>query len=67
MIAGSYMNNVGIRYGFVRSADGKITLFNPPRSTETQVWDINNEGAIVGWYWKGLKGNSPFYAFLRTP
>ncbi len=60
-ITGTYLVN-NLRHGFVRSADGKITKFDPPGATETEPVAINASGTIVGSY--GTSNTSA--GFIRT-
>jgi hypothetical protein len=51
-------------HGFVRDRDGKITTFDPPRSTRTMPTSINDAGAITGWFTYSHGGE---HGFLRSP
>jgi hypothetical protein len=51
-------------HGFVRSAAGTITSFDPPGSTTTQVRSINAAGTITGFYFVGFE---TYYGFVRSP
>lgn len=48
VIVGSYTDRFDRERGFLRSADGTITNFNPPHSTLTNPSSINDGGMIVG-------------------
>ena len=48
VIAGNYVDGTYGEHGFVRTAQGKITTFDPPGSVFTSVWSINNFGQIAG-------------------
>jgi len=54
----------GGAHGFVRDSGGKITTFDPPRSTYTMPTSINDAGAITGWY---VDASSVTHGFLRGP
>ena len=54
----------GGRHGFVRDSGGKITTFDPPRSTYTMPKSINDAGAITGWFTYAHGGE---HGFLRSP
>jgi len=48
---GWYVDSAGITHGFKRSANGsKTATIDPPGSTLTNAWSINNSGTIVGTY-----------------
>ena len=51
-------------HGFERDLDGKITTFDPPRSTRTFPTSINAAGAITGWF---TYAHSKEHGFLRSP
>lgn len=48
-ITGDYYA-AGAYHGFLRAADGTITSFDPPGSTNTEARGINASGAITGYY-----------------
>jgi hypothetical protein len=50
-------------HGFVRAADGTITVFDPPGSVETEVLGIGGGGAITGYYSDG----TAWHGFVRHP
>jgi hypothetical protein len=50
-------------HGFVRDRDGKITTFDPPRSTRCFPTSINAAGAITGWF---TYAHSKEHGFLRS-
>jgi hypothetical protein len=62
-IAGNYYG-CGGAHGFVRDSGGKITTFDPPRSTRTHPQSINDVGAITGWFTYAHGG---VHGFLRSP
>jgi hypothetical protein len=37
-------------HGFVRTRDGRVTIFAPPRALQTLSASINDSGRIAGWY-----------------
>jgi uncharacterized membrane protein len=45
---GFFGDSSGQSHGFVRSATGTITEFDPPASSSTSPLAINNAGTIVG-------------------
>src|SRR5438105_5085577 len=53
-------------YGFVRAADGTITGFSGPNSTDTEPADINRKGSITGYF---CESSDPCVAhgFVRKP
>jgi uncharacterized membrane protein len=53
----------GTAHGFIRTADGKITTFDPPGCDETIPEGINSAGAIVGL----CHANKGFHSFLLNP
>lgn len=53
----------GGAHGFVRDSGGKITTFDPPRSTRTMPTSINDAGAITGWFTYAHGGE---HGFLRS-
>jgi hypothetical protein len=61
-IAGYYSDTSGATHGFIRSATGKVTSFDPPNSVGTIPIAINLEGDVVGYYYDS---GSQFHAFLR--
>lgn len=56
-------------HGFVRSAEGVITSFDPPGTLLTQYLSINGAGAIAGSYQVQQSLSSTFnsHGFLRSP
>jgi hypothetical protein len=59
-------------HGYIRSPNGKITLFDPPGSTVTEIGNagvMNDEGAITGDYWVCSKDLSScsVHGFIRNP
>ena len=63
VIAGNYVDGNFAGHGFVRSAGGKITTFDPPGSTYTSVWSINNFGQIAGVFYDT---NNVGHGFVRS-
>jgi hypothetical protein len=64
VIVGSYGDPLNSSYhGFILQNGIYTTLDNPKADTEsgTQLKDINNSGAIVGWYYAGPIGHSFIY------
>lgn len=60
---GYYIKN-DVLHGYVRSATGVITSFDPPHGSQTEPQAINDTGAITGAYYDetgALRG------FIRTP
>lgn len=47
-IAGTWYDNSQVPHGFLRTADGTIATFDPPGSTGTMVYAMNNHQWIVG-------------------
>jgi hypothetical protein len=62
VITGNYLGCGA--HGFVRDSGGKITTFDPPRSTRTFPTSINDVGAITGWFTYAHGGE---HGFLRSP
>jgi hypothetical protein len=54
VIAGNYVDGNYAGHGFVRTAGGKITTFDPPGSAYTSVWSINNFGQIAGVFYDAI-------------
>jgi hypothetical protein len=63
VIAGNYVDGNYVGHGFVRSAAGIITTFDPLGSTYTSVWSINNFGQIAGVFYDA---NSVGHGFVRS-
>jgi len=64
-IAGSFEdNNNPITHGFIRTADGTITPFDVEGSVNTQIFAINNKGAIAGIY---TNADGVIFGFAGTP
>jgi hypothetical protein len=63
VIAGNYVDGNYAGHGFVRTAGGKITTFDPPGSAYTSVWSINNFGQIAGVFYDA---NNVGHGFVRT-
>jgi hypothetical protein len=49
-ITGYYLDASGNSHGFVRSFDGRITVFDVPGSLQTRPVSINGDGEITGYY-----------------
>jgi hypothetical protein len=62
VITGNYLGCGA--HGFVRDSGGKITTFDPPRSTRTFPTSINDAGAITGWF---TYAHGWEHGFLRSP
>jgi hypothetical protein len=57
-------------HGFVRSAKGVITPFDPPGTIQTQYIGINREGVVTGSYLAsttGIEQTGIEHGFLRSP
>jgi hypothetical protein len=63
-VIGNYADANSVQHGFVRSAKGKITEFDPAGSTFTETNAIDLLGNIVGFY---FDANSVGYGYLRDP
>jgi hypothetical protein len=71
-IAGYAIDTDGVSHGFVRTPDGKITMFDAPHAGTgsgqgtVPEWAtcINSEGAIDGFY---ADGEGVAHGFIRTP
>jgi hypothetical protein len=63
VIAGNYVDGNYGEHGFVRTAEGKITTFDPPGSAFTSVWSINNFGQIAGVF---FDANFVSHGFVRS-
>lgn len=62
-ITGYYYDTNFVAHGFVRTADGTITTFDPPGSVYTLAHAINPAGVITGdWY----DANSVDHGFVRA-
>lgn len=62
-VTGYYIKN-NVLHGYLRSATGVFTSFDPPHGSDTQPQAINDNGAITGAYYDesgALRG------FIRTP
>jgi hypothetical protein len=58
VVAGIFSENVtNVAHGFVRTANGRITLFDVPRAFQTVVKSINARGEITGFYFPGENHN----------
>jgi hypothetical protein len=63
VIAGSYYDAGFVSHGFLRTADGTITPFDPKGSSGTTPEAINSGGAITGFYYDA---GFVSHGFLRT-
>jgi hypothetical protein len=58
-------------HGFIREPSGKVTLFDPPGSQETDIplYSINDFGVITGDYWtcNADLSSCAVHGFVRTP
>jgi hypothetical protein len=63
-VTGAFWDVTGSSHGFVRTPEGKFTIFDVPDATSINPISINLEGAVVGVY---TDLNLSFRAFLRTP
>lgn len=61
-ITGFYLDVSGVSHGFVRSAAGVYTSFDPPGSFQTFSFSINRSGTVTGSFY----GNGPEQGFVRT-
>lgn len=63
VVAGQYFDSNNLVHGFVRSADGTFTEFDPPGwAGDTEISQINNKGDIVGEF---VDINGVYHGFLR--
>src|SRR5438552_5550898 len=62
-IIGQYSNPNGLLDGFLRSADGTVTIFAVPGALATLPQGINSRGEIIGSY--DESGNTR--GFIRSP
>ena len=58
----------GSWHGFIYTkgesyADGSVTLLDVPGATATEAWGINEQGEVVGFYYKG--GDPTYHGFVR--
>ncbi|HEX8815371.1 MAG TPA: hypothetical protein VF753_07715, partial [Terriglobales bacterium] len=61
-IMGSYIDSDNVSHGFLRSADGKFTEFDPSGSQGTYPAGINSSSEITGIYHE----NGVYHGFLRS-
>jgi hypothetical protein len=59
-------------HGYIRAANGALTLFDPPGSTNTEIPSpaaINDLGAVTGDYWvcSADLSSCTVHGFIRTP
>ena len=64
VIVGNEGDANGVYHGFVRTPDGKITVFDVSGSAYTFVESINNFGVITGFYYDS---NNLGHGFVRAP
>ena len=62
-VTGDYGYTSEQAHGFVRTADGTITAFDPPGSTSTLAMAINDAGTVAGFY---LDGIGHVHGYVRT-
>lgn len=62
-VTGYYLKN-NVLHGFVRSATGVFTSFDPPHGSNTQPQAINDNGAVTGAYYDK---DGTLRGFVRTP
>jgi hypothetical protein len=56
--AGSYEVTTGGQiHGFIRTASGSVTIFDPIGSIETSVNALNDVGEVAGTYFDGARGH----------
>ena len=60
--AGYATDTTGVYHGFVRTASGRFTVFDPPGSMGTLVNGIDTTGDIVGWFYTATGGE----CFIRS-
>jgi hypothetical protein len=69
-VAGFYADpTTDTLHGFVRSAQGTLTSFDPPTSINTLTFGINGSGTITG-SWQDpneVNGNQVYHGFVRSP
>jgi uncharacterized membrane protein len=64
LVAGWYYSG-GVPHGFVRLPQGTITTIDPPASVlGTQLYGINEEGAVVGLY---VDASVSYHVFVQQP
>jgi hypothetical protein len=63
-IMGFYIDSNNVYHGYLRSADGKFTKYDPPGSVNTFPGGMNSALVIVGYY---LDTNGVDHGFLRSP
>jgi len=64
-IAGSYQGQDFMQHGFVRAPDGTVTVIDVAGAVSTQVLNMNDVGAIVG-YWTDTDYMTE-HGFVQTP
>jgi hypothetical protein len=63
-VAGVYTDASNVQHGYMRRKNGPIVKFDPPGSTYTETWDINDSDVIVGDY---IDSSGVYHGYLRTP
>ena len=69
-VAGTILGNYTLRHArgfprFVRSEEGIVSSFDPPRSSSTTATSINDSGVIAGYYTD--ESGKVVSGFLRPP
>jgi hypothetical protein len=63
VITGYYFDSSHATHGFVRTANGAITSFNPPGAASTEALSINSAGVITGYF---LESSGVHHGFVRA-
>jgi len=68
-VAGYCVDSIAVAHGFLRDAQGRVTVFEAPAAGPLQrqgtfVSDINNAGTIVGYY---IDSKRVHHGFVRKP
>ncbi|HLY05715.1 MAG TPA: hypothetical protein VKR31_08210 [Rhizomicrobium sp.] len=61
-VAGSWYDSGYVPHGFLRTANGTITTFDPPGATETHVYGMNDNLAVVG----SFEDGAGLHGFIRA-
>lgn len=61
-VAGTWYDSQQVPHGFLRTADGTITTFDPTGSTQTHVYAMNDALTIVG----SFSDSNGTHGFIRT-
>jgi hypothetical protein len=64
VITGQYYDGNNESHGFVRAADGTVTIFDPEGATGDWPTSINSQGAITGFYYDN---QSRIFGYVRDP